>query len=693
VSDAAANGQDPAARAHAAGLAAGRECLQAALSYLGRGWPALGLCPPDHVGVGREHAQTCDHPGKRPLPDLGRWKQWQDALPDRATVEGWWRRNPNMNVGLALGPLSGLVGLDPDGPAGEAKLQELSAGDLPATLEFRTHAGRRLLYAVPAAANLRPTYQAVEAGQELRFLAYGSQTVMPPSRHPSGSRYEWLPGRAPGEIGPAPAPAWLVKHLTAPAAGRARAESLEDGELIPEGRRDATLTSLAGTMRSRGFSREAMEAALLVENGRCDPPLPESQVTKIARSVSRYEPDAFAGAWLRNSAARPAPATTPPPAGGLTGLELTGMDTLQPRPLRWLVPGVIPLGKLILLAGDGGHGKSVLTLHLAARLSRGQLPFGSPGVCTPASTLLVSCEDDWEDTILPRLLSAGADLTRVFRVDGVRNKDGELSPFSLAHYEATEAELAGRPDVRLVVIDPAGAFVGRTGIDDHRDSELRALLGPLTELAARRDVTIILVKHLNKGVTAKAVHKVGGSGGYVNAVRAAFLVAPDPEDKERKFFMPLKFNLGPPPASLAFRLEALPADRQAPILAGCPHLGAEDRERLSEQLFTPVWLGVADADADQVMAAPVRGGTSRRKKDEAADWLLVVLADGPMDSNAIFQAGKAKGFSRNSLFQARQELGPRVRAEKNGLHQWQWRLADPPDSPDPDIRTPFDGED
>ena len=114
----------------------------------------------------------------------------------------------------------------------------------------------------------------------------------------------------------------------------------------------------------------------------------------------------------------------------------------------------------------------------------------------------------------------GADLDRVHRVDGLAAADGKPAPFSLAHYNNLERELEKRPGVRLVVIDPAGAYIGKAGCDDHRDSDLRALLGPLAELAARRGVTVLLVKHLNKGVAARAVNKVGGSTGYVNSVLA-----------------------------------------------------------------------------------------------------------------------------------------------------------------------------
>jgi putative DNA primase/helicase len=196
-------------------------------------------------------------------------------------------------VGLAYGPVSGFVGIDIDGPAGEELLAEKSGGDVPETLEFRTGGGRRrLLYGIPEGAKLRTTYETPEPGQELRFQSQGAQTVAPPSRHPNGGRYVWREGHAPGAIELAMAPAWLVKELeTKAAAGTRRAVKLAKEEMIPDGARDATLTSLAGTMRRRGMSQGAIEAALLEENAsRCDPPLEESQVKKIARSVAGYPP-------------------------------------------------------------------------------------------------------------------------------------------------------------------------------------------------------------------------------------------------------------------------------------------------------------------------------------------------------------------------------------------------------------------
>src|SRR5262249_5171571 len=224
----------------------------------------------------------------------------------------------------------------------------------------------------------------------------------------------------------------------------------------------------------------------------------------------------------------------------------------------------------------------------------------------PGEVLICSCEDDFGDTIVPRLLALGADLDRIHRVDGVRTKDGKPAPFSLSHYRELESELEHRPAVRLVIIDPAGAYISRSGCDDHRDSELRALLGPLAELAAKHRVAIVLVKHLNKGVRARAVHKVSGSTGYVNAVRAAFIVAPDPGDPDRKLFLPLKFNIGPKPQGFAFRLKGLEPEESARLLAPFDHLTEEDRHRLAEQLFRPEWEGRVDDDPDEVVGEPAK---------------------------------------------------------------------------------------
>ncbi|HET6574063.1 MAG TPA: AAA family ATPase [Fimbriiglobus sp.] len=389
---------------------------------------------------------------------------------------------------------------------------------------------------------------------------------------------------------------------------------------------------------------------------------------------------------------RPAP-SPPVPAG--RGLATTGLDGIRPRPVRWLVDRYIPLGKLTMIAGDGGNGKSTLTLALAAAVTTGRAAFGLTYFpYPPADVLLISCEDDYEDTIVPRLLASGANLGRVRRVDGVQTPDGSPAPFSLAHFRQLEEELEDHPDVRLVVIDPAGAYIGRAGVDDHKDSELRALLGPLAELAGRRGVAILLVKHLNKGASAKAVHRVGGSVGYVNAVRVAFIVAPHPDEDGLKLFLPVKLNIGKQPPGLSYSLDPLPDAEAQGIVAGFSELADEDRARLAADLFRPTWRGAADMDADTALREAVRkdhpGGS---KVDEVAEWLVGFLGEFSWPDSEVEAAAKVEGFTFAQLKRAKaqqRQSDPPLVSKKRGFGKavwWNW-IGDK-DVPKLDRPTPY----
>lgn len=324
------------------------------------------------------------------------------------------------------------------------------------------------------------------------------------------------------------------------------------------------------------------------------------------------------------------------------GLATTCLADIRPEPIRWQVPGYLPLGKLIILAGEGGYGKTTLTLHLTAQTTRGWSCFGlSYTPPEPADVLLISCEDDYADTVVPRLMSAGADLRRVHRVDGIEVEDGRPGVFTLAHLDRMECELGRRPGVRLVIIDPVGGYVGRAGMDDNREAELRAVLDPLAELAARRSVLVVLVKHLSKDQSRKAAQRVGGSAAYVNASRAAFIVAPDPDDGDRRLFLPIKFNCGPWPSGLAFRMDALPPEERAGILAGMDHLGDEDRNRLAQQLYRITWQGPVSISADDALRADTRQKPTTADADKAAAWLRERLSDGPAGSTLCAIQGNA----------------------------------------------------
>jgi hypothetical protein len=171
-------------------LADGAACLEAALAYLAAGWCPIPLCPPDHVGVGKGHGRSCKSPGKAPL--VSGWSSF-GKLPSPDEVRHWWAGWPNANVGIVMGRISGMVGLDVDGPGGEAALAGvIAAVGIPPTQGFLTPGGgRRLLFALDAEETIRIAISFQGKKQELRLLAEGSQTVAPPSRHPSGGYYLW----------------------------------------------------------------------------------------------------------------------------------------------------------------------------------------------------------------------------------------------------------------------------------------------------------------------------------------------------------------------------------------------------------------------------------------------------------------------------------------------------------------------
>ncbi len=384
-------------------------------------------------------------------------------------------------------------------------------------------------------------------------------------------------------------------------------------------------------------------------------------------------------------------ATAPGPAEpGQIGVRLTDCDSLRMRPTRFVVPDFIPRGGLTIIAGDGGDGKSAITLHLTAKVSRGQCCFGIPYPDpVRGQVILIGCEDAADTTVLPRLAAAGADLSQVKLLDATINDKGAEVPFTLADVGALDATLERMPDVALIVIDPVSAFIpGR--VDDHKDSEVRGLLRPLADLAARRDIAVVLVKHLNKSDSGNSGNLVAGSRAYVNAARAAFIVGRDPTDDTdsgRCVMVFSKRNLTPRDKGLAYSKKQLTADEQNKVLAlqQAQHLTSEEKEALRGQLFRVEWIGetnVTDRDLAKARRGTAEPGSQSTKKEarigEAADWLRGYLGSERKLSETVLDAGKQAGFSRNILFEAKKEAGIQASNAGRARGQWVWFIPDPP---------------
>jgi hypothetical protein len=379
-----------------------------------------------------------------------------------------------------------------------------------------------------------------------------------------------------------------------------------------------------------------------------------------------------------------------PPAGANGKPEpetivFQSLAVLKAKPIKWDVPGRIPRGKVIIIAGDGGMGKSTLYRQHVANVTTGRPSFGMTYAAgEPGRVILFAAEDGAEDVVIPSLVAEGADLTRIERIPYVATlHEGKPNrvPFGLEHLELLKAELAKRPDVRSVVIDPVASFVGRCRIDDHK-SELRRVLDPLNELAESTGVTIIVVAHVNKASGVKAAHRIAGSAQYVNAVRLVYLVAEDPDDETRRLMMPVKANLlGIERDALAFRLHRLTpeeaaAHRQHPALVD---LSDEDFAAVVDQMATLVFDGNVKADADQVMGGKPNDKT---KVDRCCSWLKEFLNQYAYPSAEINDAAKKAGFTTDNVFKAKAKLktdGLRNRKAEGLNAEWWSGFGDPND--------------
>jgi len=416
--------------------------------------------------------------GKTPLTEHG----FKDATTDSATIAAWWDRWPKANVAIATGP-SGLVVIDidqkndVDGWESWQDLKtELALNDDTVTCETPT-GGLHLYY---RANGHDVSCSAGKLGPGLDVRARGGYVVAPPSLHPNGNPYTWALDGAPDECEMLPFPAALLErlafHVHTP-AGKT------DGR-IPSGQRNSTLTSLAGSMRRPGFSGDAIEAALLVENAtRCQPPLSETEVVKLARSIARYSPSQPAGRLSKEY--------------GMGDL----LSTAFPAPV-WVVPEMLPAG-LCILAGRPKQGKSFLALQLTVAVGSGGR-FLNRSV-EQGGALYIALEDS------PRRLQArlrdmqaphDADVRIAF---GWPSLNGE-------GLEQIEHRIAF-DNLRLVVIDTlARAVGGRIDWDDV--GAVTPLLGGLQELALSADVCILAVDHHRKGgMTVDVVDDVMGSTG------------------------------------------------------------------------------------------------------------------------------------------------------------------------------------
>jgi hypothetical protein len=251
--------------------------------------------------------------------------------------------------------------------------------------------------------------------------------------------------------------------------------------------------------------------------------------------------------------------------------------------------------------------------------------------------VILSAEDGTADTIVPRLIAAGADLSRIVQLKGIRLDDYERPPVFPSDLPAL-AEAVRAVEAAWVIVDPLVAYFGDE-TDTWKDQSIRRALYFLERFCEETGVGILGMRHFTKTASLNPLHLGGGSIGLIGAARVALLVAPDPDNTERRVLAESKNNLSRKPSSLMYELE---------------DCGEVARVK---------WLGDSPHSAQTLVAVP-SNSEERGELDDATDFLRAALADGPRTVREVGADARAAGISQRTLERARRAL--KVNAERVG---------------------------
>jgi len=319
-------------------------------------------------------------------------------------------------------------------------------------------------------------------------------------------------------------------------------------------------------------------------------------------------------------------------------------DKVKIKKIRWLWYNRLPEGKFGLIGGDPGTCKTFLTLYIIAILTQGKHWPDCKNTNKACKALILSAEDDAEDTIVPRLIAAGAKLSNIRILTGVKDNTKD-DWFNLQkHIPVLEDILKKTPSLKIIVIDPLNAYLG--GGDSHKDSDVRGILGPLIKLASKYNVTVLSVMHLNKSQKNAPMYRFIGGIGFMAAARFSWLVERDRDNPEWLYFAPMKTNLSVSPTTMRFT-----------ISKGCVTFDKEEYRLTGSDLLC----------ADKKI----------RKVDDAVLWLKDILSDGPKSFWTIQKKNKDrknKRFTKGTIDRAKITLKIRPYKESKQHGQWVWAL-------------------
>lgn len=363
------------------------------------------------------------------------------------------------------------------------------------------------------------------------------------------------------------------------------------------------------------------------------------------------------------------------------GLTLIRASDVKPEPLTPLWPGRVYLGKLTTFAGNPGEGKSQVTVDMCARISTGaDWPDGS-GPAPRGDAIIIAAEDEPGDTIIPRLMAAGADMSRIGILDPtIKPKKGDKGGTRMIDIGKDLARIdrlirRRHPDTRVVILDTINSFLG--GADNYRDTEVRNVLGPFKEWCERRKIAGIIVTHFRKdggnGGGGNAMSRIMGSTAFAGLARSVWAFIPEPSAGEptgRNVMAVVKQNVTAKQDALAFRF-----------------VGVDVAEGINAPRVE--WDGFVAGTADDLLRAADRGASGTKSKPPSMTqacqvFLLHELTPGPRPATEVMEAGLKANYTRSMINDAKKASGIESFKE-DGDKRWWWRL--PQIEPETEDRT------
>lgn len=336
-------------------------------------------------------------------------------------------------------------------------------------------------------------------------------------------------------------------------------------------------------------------------------------------------------------------------------VDIACFEDLPMTNVEWLWKDRIPKGKITVLAGNPGLGKSQITAFLAAAVTGGVDWPDSPSSENPSHVIFLSAEDDPSDTIKPRLMAAGANpkychILRAIKDNKTQHQEASRS-FQLDVDVQKLAEAVDKiGNVGLIIIDPISAYLGEN--DGNSNTAIRGLLTPLSELAMSKGIAVVLVTHLNKSREQEPLGRIIGSIGMVAAARVAYIVVKDEEKPEVRYFVPVKSNLGNDRTGFSFFIQ--------------------ETELVQYAVKTSkiIWNSET-VDVQKILFPESSSGANR---NDAVNFLKDLLAGGKkLPSTEVFEAADACGYNKAAIRKAGKKLGihPKKESMTGG---WHWQL-------------------